>query len=118
MQKKILIVDDDVAILEVVKAILTENGYAITTVQNGGMVVKKVREIKPDLILLDIWMSGHDGRDIARKLKSDKSTAKIPIIVVSAHNDAQLIAKQLHVDGFLPKPFDIDTLLTTVQTHS
>lgn len=117
MNKKILVVDDDLAILEVIKIILEDKGYNVLTNSNGATVHTSIEEHQPDLILLDIWMSGFDGRDISKKLKSHHKTQHIPVIVISAHNDTEKMAKEAGADDFLAKPFDIEDLLTKVESH-
>ncbi len=117
MRKTIFIVDDDIAILEVLKIILEDNGYNVVSISNGGDVQKRIQNEKPSLILLDIWISGYDGRDIAQSLKRNLETADIPIIVVSAHNDTKRIAKEAGADDFLAKPFDMHELTTMVHKY-
>lgn len=118
MKKNILVIDDDRSILEVVKIILEENGYEVSTISNASFIEKTLQNKLPDLILVDIWMAGYDGRDVTQQLKSQKETSHIPIIVISAHNETQKIAKDAGADGFLEKPFDIEDLLSVVQKHT
>lgn len=117
MNKKILVVDDDLAILEVIKIILEDKGYHVLAHANAALVHKTIEETMPDLILLDIWMSGFDGRDIAKTLKSQHHTKHIPIIVISAHNETEKMAKEAGADDFLAKPFDIEDLLAKVKQY-
>ncbi len=115
MGKKILVIDDDIAILEVIKIILEEKNYDVITVNNGALISSHIQRELPDLILLDIWMSGYDGRDVAIFLKSQKRTQHIPIIIISANNETELIAKDCRADGFLAKPFDIHDLIQIIE---
>lgn len=115
--KKILIAEDDQAILDVVTIILENAGYTIVATSNGDIVLEKMENDTPDLLLLDIWLSGHDGGKIARTLKHKDNTKQIPIIMISANNETEKIAKEVHADGFLQKPFDIDDLLQIVQKY-
>jgi CheY-like chemotaxis protein len=71
-------------------------------------------ERQPDLLLLDIWMSGLDGREICKALKLQDHTKHIPIILVSANRDTEQIAHDAGADDFLNKPFDMDDLLRKV----
>ncbi|MGI8419504.1 MAG: response regulator [Candidatus Levyibacteriota bacterium] len=116
MQKKhkILVADDDPAIVDSIKYLLEDEGYEVETTVNGE-TVGKMFEHKPDLLLLDIWMSGQDGRDICKALKSQNTTKHIPIIMISANKDTEHIAKEAGADDFLGKPFDIDALLKKVK---
>ncbi|HYK08649.1 MAG TPA: response regulator transcription factor [Candidatus Eisenbacteria bacterium] len=112
-KKEILVADDDPAICEGIAMILDDAGYAVTTTTDG-RTVKDVQRHHPDLIILDIWMSGVDGRDICKQLKSKKQTKNIPIIMISANKDTEKIAKNAGADGFIAKPFEMKELLTTV----
>ena len=110
LKKKILVVDDDPAILEVITLILESAGYEVKTTTNAP-TGKSVQEYRPDLILLDIWMSGADGRTVCKKLKAQKTTAHIPIILISAHKDTEKMSKDAGADGFIFKPFEMENLL-------
>ena len=114
--KKILVVDDDPAILEVIKIILEDNNYEVETSENGNFV-ENFNGINPDLILLDVLLSGEDGRDIARALKSQKNTREIPIVMISAHPNAYEGSLKSGADDFISKPFDIDHLLEVVDKN-
>ena len=115
-KKKILVADDDPAILDVVTIILEDAGYDVKTTVNGKTEVFAQKYL-PDLILLDIWMSGHNGKNICIRLKAKKLTSRIPIIMISANKDTEKIAKEAGADGFLTKPFDIQALLSKVAAH-
>lgn len=112
-QFKILVADDDPAIVDAVQMVLEDEGYQVETTVDG-TTEKRVDEGRPDLILLDIWMSGVDGRDICRRLKAKEETAGIPVIMVSANRDTEALARECGANDFLPKPFDIDVLLEKV----
>lgn len=114
---KILVADDDLPILEVIKIVLEDKGFEVVTVSDGKLVQQAVEEHSPTLVLLDIWMSGHDGRDVAQQLRRNRATERIPIIVISAHNDVEKLANEAGADGFLVKPFDIDTLSALVERY-
>ncbi len=119
MNKKILVVDDDQDILDAIQFTLESSGYDVKTTEkgeyaenlhdnNGGL---------PVLIILDVLLSGKDGRTICKKLKSQKDTKHIPIIMISAHPDAEKSVKEVGADAFLAKPFDIDKLLALVEKY-
>ncbi len=110
MAKKIMIADDDPAIIDAVAMILEEEGYEVEATVDG-RTVQDVHDHFPDLILLDIWMSGMDGGDIAKHLKGQEHTKHIPIVMISANRDAKRIALDSGADDFIAKPFDIDVLL-------
>jgi len=114
IKKKILVTDDDPAILEVITMILEDAGYEVKTIDNRN-TEKYAEEYLPDAILLDIWMGGVDGRNICKKLKSKKNTAHIPIIIISANKDTEMIAKAAGADGYIKKPFELNDILVLVK---
>lgn len=114
---KILIVDDDIDILEPLQLLLEAEGYQVSTTTKGEQTYTKIRSFKPDLILLDVLMSGSDGRIICRKLKDTAETKKIPIIMMSAHPSAKNDSKGSGADAFISKPFEIDDLCNLVKKH-
>ena len=116
MSNKILVVDDDEGILDAVQVILQSAGYEVETSVNGGFL-QRLSKINPDLILLDVLLSGEDGRDICVVLKNQEETSHIPVILSSAHTSAGRITDAYGAATFLPKPFDIDELLTTVEKY-
>jgi CheY-like chemotaxis protein len=113
-QKKILIADDDPAILEVLTLFLEEVGYNVETRQDGH-TLQAFEHGYPDLLLLDIWMSGWNGRDLCRYLKSQEETRHLPILLVSANRNMERIAREAGADDFLAKPFDLDELLEKIE---
>ena len=111
--KKIMIADDDPGIVDAVEMLLEFEGYEVTSTVDGTTVLDMKDEL-PDLLLLDIWMSGEDGRDICRKLKQDELTKDIPVIMISASRDIRDSAMMAGADDFLAKPFDMNELLKKV----
>ena len=116
-QKKILVVDDEPDILEFLQVILEEEGYIVATTDKGEYVEELHNGGLPDLILLDVLLSGKDGRLIAKHLRSQEDTKRIPIIMFSAHPSAEETARQSGADDFLAKPFDIPALLEKVEKY-
>ncbi len=113
-RKKILIADDDPAILEVLTIFLEEVGYEVETTQDGH-TLQAFAHGYPDLLLLDIWMSGVNGRDLCRALKSQEQTRNLPILLISANRDMERIARDAGADDFIAKPFDLDKLLNKIE---
>lgn len=116
MEKKILVVDDDEGILEVVQIVLEGEGYLVETSMNGDWI-KTIEHNRPALILLDVLLSGEDGRELCRQLKSNARTSSIPVIMLSAHSDAGRLADTSGADDFLEKPFDVDVLIGKVEKY-
>jgi DNA-binding response OmpR family regulator len=114
--KQILIVDDDPDILDALQFVLKDAGYTTETTQSGESVENLIHEKDfPDLIILDVLLSGKDGREICRKLKHNEKTKKIPILMISAHPDIEKTVIEAGADAFIAKPFDIEELLQTVK---
>ncbi len=112
---KILIVDDDEGILDALSLILEEEGYDVEGTVKGQEVFTKVKKVQPHLILLDMLLSGNDGRHICKTLKTDNKTKTIPIIMISAHPNAKVSAFESGADDFLPKPFEREELLEKIE---
>jgi DNA-binding response OmpR family regulator len=114
--KKILVVDDDKDIREIIMYILESEGFSVSGLDNGSAVLNKVHELRPDMVLLDVQLGDMDGRDICRELKQEPATQEIPIIMISAsHGWHALNEKQCEADDFLAKPFDVNELLNHVK---
>ncbi len=115
-KKKILVADDDPGIVDAMQILLEDQGFTVLTTLNGenvpGMCVQK-----PDLIFLDIWMSGVDGNVICKQLKASEENKNIPVIMFSANRDTREIALQCGANGFLAKPFEIKDLMRLVHEH-
>lgn len=116
-KKRILIADDDQSILEVMQLILEDEGYEVATSVDGEDVYKMNGDF-PDVLLLDIRMSGIDGRDICKYLKSHNLKKDIPVIIISANKDTEQIARNVGADDFLTKPFEIDDLIGKVKKYT
>lgn len=112
--KKILIADDNCDILYMVKLILKRNGFMVFTTEKGENVIKETKKHKPEIVLLDVFMAGIDGRDICNNLKSEEDTKNIPVIMFSAHTNLQEIMKSCKADDFIAKPFDSKDLINKI----
>ncbi len=113
-RKKLLIVDDEPDILEFLQVILEEEGYEVLTSTKGEYLEQLHNGGLPQLILLDVLLSGKDGREIVRYLKSQDETKHIPVIMFSAHPSAEETARAAGAEDFIAKPFDIDDLLAKI----
>lgn len=115
--KTILLVDDNRDILEAVQLLLEDKGYTVIAVDNGDYFNNLDIQNLPDIILLDMLLSGKDGREIIHMLKNQKFTQHIPIILNSAHPEGKNLWKQSEADDFIAKPFDINLLLSVITRH-
>jgi DNA-binding response OmpR family regulator len=111
----ILVVEDDRDILDALQLLLSTRGYTVSTAPSADDMEVCLTERVPDLLLLDIWVGGNDGRDVAKRIKSDERTSSVPIIILSANLTTPQIAKQVKADDFILKPFDVDHLLAVVE---
>ena len=114
---KILVIDDDPDMITLIKMVLKRNGYEVASALHEAQAYEQVDAFKPDLILLDVLLSGSDGRHICRYLKNHESSKHIPVIVFSGHPSAQKNIKEYGADDFLAKPFHESDLLGKVKTY-
>lgn len=115
-KRKILIVDDDQDILEVIGLIMESEGHEVELMSSGQEIFEHISEFKPDLIILDVMLGNMDGRVICNSIKNTKDTFHIPIIMISAtHNMADYIKNICRPDDILAKPFDIFNLIHKVE---
>lgn len=114
---KILIVDDDLDILAVMQLLFKTRGYDVVTISRGEEVFDRIKTFHPNLILLDVLISGNDGRDICRRLKSQSSTKTIPVVMFSANPKAAETIQEYGADDFIHKPFEVTELLQTLNKH-
>ncbi|HUS01509.1 MAG TPA: response regulator [Chitinophagaceae bacterium] len=112
--KRILVVDDNADILDVVRIFLESNGYEVLTVSKGDNILNDVVNYSPQIILLDVYLRGSNGVEICNNLKSNSSTKHIPIIMFSAQTSDYLILRKCAADDFIPKPFDEKVLIEKI----
>lgn len=117
-KKKILVVDDDARLTEMLKTRLEANNYEVIVAYDGDEGLKKARQHKPDLIILDILMPKMAGDFMASALKGDADTSDIPIIFLTCLADGLSERQQSCMSGgnlFLAKPFDAQELLIIIE---
>ena len=116
-KEKILVVDDEEDILELVRYNLAKEGYRVACVTSGEQAMKEVKEDAPDLILLDLMLPGLDGLDVCKRLKSDPVTSVIPIIMLTAKGeDADIVTGlELGAEDYVTKPFSPRVLLARLK---
>ena len=116
MKKKILVADDDPGIRDIFKIIFEKAGYSIE-IKSGAEDVLQNNFTIPDVFLIDKLLSGYDGLDICRHLKSNPLTSHIPVIMVSASPDIGVTAIKAGADDFVEKPFDLKYLLKVIERN-
>lgn len=117
MRKKVLVVDDDHDIVEIVTVVLESAGYDVITSYTSKLI-SEIGKINPDLILLDHWIPNDSGTDFCVLLKTNPVTAQIPVILFSAQPTIAENAKLCGADAYLAKPFDVDGMLAIVSKMS
>lgn len=114
---RVLIVDDDPAILSMLDELLTDESYETLLATDGHEAMSVARQEHPDLILMDLMLPVLDGASAIRELKEDPATSSINIIAMSAGANLRMYADQLPADSVIGKPFDLNTLLAGVALH-
>ena len=117
MKTKIFIADDDPGIRDIFQIILAKAGYDIEVIDDANEIFKNNFRI-PDIFLIDRLLSGVDGLDICRYLKSNEQTSHIPVVMVSASPDIGVLAVKAGADDFIEKPFNIKDLIKIIEKHT
>jgi DNA-binding response OmpR family regulator len=113
---KILVIDDEPEITEIVETFLAEAGYQVAVINSPQQAVEKAREFKPNVILLDIMMPGMDGYDICQALKDDPEFGTTPVIFLTGKDRSDDMGRSFKSGGdmFIKKPFSCERLLEIV----
>jgi two-component system phosphate regulon response regulator PhoB len=117
MKEKILVVDDEKDILELIDYNLSKNGYRVKTVTTGEDALELIRENEYDLIILDLMLPGVDGFDLCKMIKADKAKSSIPIVMVTAKSEEadKVAGLEIGADHYVTKPFSPRELLAIVK---
>ena len=115
--KCILIYEDDQEILFLCKKLLSQNKYRVETLSRCENVIADIDRIKPNLILMDLWIPEIGGEKAIAMIKENPATRHIPVLLFSANAEIKEICKKLNADGYIEKPFDIHTLKTTIEQN-
>ena len=118
-KKKILLVDDEVDLVETVRFPLEMQGFTVLVSQDGEDALKKAREEKPDLILLDLMLPKLDGYKVCRLLKFDERYKHIPILMLTARTQEKdkILGRETGADEYITKPFEMNELMEKVQSY-
>ena len=114
---KILIVDDEADVVEIVRFRLARDGYTILTASDGESGLASIFRYHPDLVILDVMMPGIDGFEVLFQMKHNPRTRDTPVIMLTAKTDFASISKGwgMDVDNYVTKPFNVDELARTVK---
>ncbi|HEX9696631.1 MAG TPA: response regulator [Actinomycetota bacterium] len=117
MAKKVLVVDDDRVIQQLLVVNLELEGYDVDTASDGEQALEKIASVDPDIVLLDIMMPKYDGWEVCRRAKADPATAHIPIIFLSARAQDLDVRRgyEIGVAAYMTKPFDPLELMDVVK---
>lgn len=118
MPKKILVVDDEKDIVEMLKYNLEKEGYTVFTALNGKRAIEQAQENKPNLILLDIMMPEMDGWEVCKQLMKEERTSTIPVIFLTAKGSEvdEVVGLELGADDYIVKPISIRKLIARIKT--
>lgn len=112
---KILVVDDDSGIGEMLKTLLEFYGYDVTVTEKPDETERLIIEKDIDLVMLDMLISGVNGTDVCARLRNNKETENIPVLMMSALHDAGVKCKKAGADDFIAKPFEMDDLISKIK---
>jgi DNA-binding response OmpR family regulator len=113
----VLLVDDDKDICIMVQTVLKFAGYQVQSCSNPDQVQQIIHTSTPRLLLMDLSLSGTDGRDVCRRVKADPLSSHVRIIMMSAHSDAGKSCLEAGADDFVAKPFDMNYFISKVKAQ-
>lgn len=115
---KVLIIEDEEDIVELVSYNLENEGFTVCSVESGDLAVETVLRFKPDLILLDLMLPGMNGLDVCRTLKGEAETRSIPIIMLTAKGEETdiVLGLEMGADDYIPKPFSPRVLIARIRS--
>ena len=113
---KIVIVDDSRDLLEVLKFFLEEKGFEVEIVTRKQALIEVISSYSPDLIILDIYLQGEDGREICKELRRQQATRYLCILMFSASTKALINYKEYGADGYIEKPFGLNEIVKKIET--
>lgn len=115
---RILIIDDDVTITELIKALVKMEGHEAATVNDSLQAMEMARSLEPDLITLDLMMPGLTGFELCKLLIEDPKLSRTPIVIVSAKDDPESREKALQAGAreYITKPFGVDDFMNTISS--
>jgi CheY-like chemotaxis protein len=110
MSKRILVADDEPMTAEMLAAMLAYRGYEVVCAHDGSEALARARELKPDAVLLDVYMPGLEGVTVTQRLRADPALSSCPIVLISSADEADIRWREAGADLFLQKPVDLRRL--------
>ena len=117
MKQCILVYDDDQDLLDVSKMILEQQNYQVETRIYCDDIIDDISLVKPDLILMDLWIPEIGGENAIKLVKNHQATQHIPFILFSANAEIEEVCKRTNADGFIKKPFEIDEFIKAIERN-
>ncbi len=112
---RIFVIDDDKDLLSIVKSLLVKRGFNVSVYTDWEVANNDIKKYEPQLILLDVFLSGVDGFDVCKKLKSNYATRHIPVLIFSAYpRVAETAIYEYGANDFISKPFEVNELIRKV----
>jgi DNA-binding response OmpR family regulator len=112
--RKVLIIDDDPDVRTVMNVLMRKNGYEVETASGREEAISKLESFHPKLVLLDVLLSGTDGRELCREIKANERTKDVVVVMFSAHPGAADNIDSYGADDFITKPINSDLLLERI----
>lgn len=116
-KRRVLVVEDDLDILDSVRILLEMENYSVKATQQADKVQSLMHNFKPDVVVMDLLLSGTDGSRLCRQIRSKERVKHTPIVMMSAHPSAFPRAKKAGATDFVEKPFEISDLLNTIERN-
>lgn len=117
MKRKILAIENDHGVRDLIHTVLSEAGYHITLIGTDDDIFEEIKIFEPDAILLDVVRTTEKGTEICRAIRESEVTGHIPVIVLSTNANVAETIKEICADEVIPKPFDVDKLLEVIETQ-
>ena len=116
-QLKVLVVDDEDNIIELIRLGLRYEGFQVEVASDGEQGIALAQRIDPDLVILDVMMPGIDGLEVCRRLRSNPTTRNVPVLMLTAKDEVgdRILGLQTGADDYLTKPFDFYELLERIK---
>jgi len=115
---QIMVLDDSPAIVDSIEMMMEFEGLTVSKFYKGSdMLDVLYTGARPDVILMDMWLSGEDGRDICRHIRADESLSEIPVIIMSASRGLEQSALDAGANDFIAKPFDMDHMVSKIRGY-
>ncbi|HUS00866.1 MAG TPA: response regulator [Chitinophagaceae bacterium] len=115
--KRILVVDDNVDALAIIKTMLETRGYEVYILTDAAKVMESIKKFSPNLILLDVYLAGYNGIDICIDIKAKPNLKDIPLVLMSAHSNLDVMLQNCKADAFVAKPYDPNHLLAVIKAQ-